>query len=293
MATARGVRAGFQGAYGVFVGDTILLLCTALGAAGVLRTYPAMFMVVKYVGAAYLAWVGFNLLRAALAGLRARPEALTAVVTASGTAADAAGSDAALGATHLQRPFRRALLDRLGLPFEVAAPDGSGPSEPSSAAPLPRRRTVYAFRAAAQPRVLRPAAVSARRGRTVRARTRRRVEANGARAATRLAAAGRRALSRDDLPVAADLLGRAIDRLVGVTTQCDYPAEVTEITEIGDFASPNLEAVAAVDVARSGDRAAGTASPRSRRRPESPPGSDFREAPQGNRGSIRFPLEST
>lgn len=38
-----------------------------------------------------------------------------------------------------------------------------------------------------------------------------------------------------------------IDRLVGVTTQCDYPAEVTEITEIGDFASPNLEAVAAVD----------------------------------------------
>ena len=110
VATARGVRAGFQGAYGVFVGDTILLLCTALGAAGVLRTYPAMFMVVKYVGAAYLAWVGFNLLRAALAGLRARPEALTAVVTASGTAADAAGSAAALSATHLQRPFRRALV---------------------------------------------------------------------------------------------------------------------------------------------------------------------------------------
>ncbi|HEX5698034.1 MAG TPA: leucine efflux protein LeuE [Rhodoferax sp.] len=110
VATARGVRAGFQGAYGVFVGDTILLLCTALGAAGVLRTYPAMFMVVKYVGAAYLAWVGFNLLRAALAGLRARPEALTAVVTASGTAADAAASAAVLGATHLQRPFRRALV---------------------------------------------------------------------------------------------------------------------------------------------------------------------------------------
>jgi len=39
----------------------------------------------------------------------------------------------------------------------------------------------------------------------------------------------------------------AIDRLVGVTTQCDYPADVTDITKIGDFASPNLEAVAAVD----------------------------------------------
>src|SRR5512133_946995 len=98
VATARGVRAGFQGAYGVFVGDTILLLCTALGAAGVLRTYPAMFMVVKYVGAAYLAWVGFNLLRAALSGLRSQPEALASV---SGAARPVASS--AADAAHLQR----------------------------------------------------------------------------------------------------------------------------------------------------------------------------------------------
>ncbi|MFZ2393575.1 MAG: leucine efflux protein LeuE [Rhodoferax sp.] len=106
VATARGVRAGFQGAYGVFVGDTILLLCTALGAAGVLRTYPAMFMVVKYVGAAYLAWVGFNLLRAAFAGLRSRPDAPTRVSRAPGPVASSAAADAA----HLQRPFRRALV---------------------------------------------------------------------------------------------------------------------------------------------------------------------------------------
>ncbi|MBE0473610.1 leucine efflux protein LeuE [Rhodoferax sp.] len=110
VATARGVRAGFQGAYGVFVGDSILLLCTALGAAGVLRTYPAMFMVVKYVGAAYLAWVGFNLLRGALSGLRARPEALAAAVSVSGTATDAAGVADAVSPAHLQRPFRRALV---------------------------------------------------------------------------------------------------------------------------------------------------------------------------------------
>lgn len=98
VATARGVRAGFQGAYGVFVGDTILLVCTALGAAGILRTYPAMFMVVKYVGAGYLTWVGLNLLRAALMSLRTAPAALAIVATASSTAA------------HLQRPFRRALV---------------------------------------------------------------------------------------------------------------------------------------------------------------------------------------
>ena len=106
VATARGVRAGFQGAYGVFVGDTILLLCTALGAAGVLRTYPAMFMVVKYVGAAYLAWVGFNLLRAAFAGLRSQPDAPNRVSRAPGPVASSAAADAA----HLQRPFRRALV---------------------------------------------------------------------------------------------------------------------------------------------------------------------------------------
>jgi leucine efflux protein len=110
VATARGIRAGFQGAYGVFVGDTILLLLTALGAAGVLRTYPAMFMVVKYVGAAYLAWVGFNLLRTALVGLHARSEVLEAVVTASRPAVGAADSAGAMSPAHLQRPFRRALV---------------------------------------------------------------------------------------------------------------------------------------------------------------------------------------
>ena len=103
VATARGVRAGFQGAYGVFVGDTILLLCTALGAAGVLRTYPAMFMVVKYVGAAYLAWVGLNLLRGAVAGLRTQPEV-------PGTERIDVNSVSDTSATHLQRPFRRALV---------------------------------------------------------------------------------------------------------------------------------------------------------------------------------------
>jgi iron complex transport system substrate-binding protein len=38
-----------------------------------------------------------------------------------------------------------------------------------------------------------------------------------------------------------------IDRLVGVTSFCDYPSEVTSIDIIGDFASPNLEAVAAAE----------------------------------------------
>jgi leucine efflux protein len=65
VATARGVKAGFQGALGVFLGDTVLLALVGLGAAGLLRTTPALFMVVKYAGAAYLSWVGVQLLLAA------------------------------------------------------------------------------------------------------------------------------------------------------------------------------------------------------------------------------------
>jgi leucine efflux protein len=102
VATARGVRAGFQGAYGVFVGDTILLLFTALGAASLLRTHPSVFLVVKYAGAAYLFWIGLNLMRAAFTGMRAPapdPQSATAP-TVSPTSSPA----------NLQSPFQKALV---------------------------------------------------------------------------------------------------------------------------------------------------------------------------------------
>lgn len=38
-----------------------------------------------------------------------------------------------------------------------------------------------------------------------------------------------------------------LDRLVGVTSYDDYPAEVADIAKVGDFVGPNLEAVAAAD----------------------------------------------
>jgi len=99
VATARGVRAGYQGAFCVFVGDTILLCLTALGAASLLRTHPALFMVVKYAGAAYLTWVGINLIRGAIAKWR------------SGTPVDV-DADAAVSqmVANLQQPFKRALV---------------------------------------------------------------------------------------------------------------------------------------------------------------------------------------
>lgn len=38
-----------------------------------------------------------------------------------------------------------------------------------------------------------------------------------------------------------------LDRLVGVTTYCDYPAAVADIEKVGDFIQPNLEAIAALE----------------------------------------------
>lgn len=95
VATARGIRAGYQGALGVFLGDTILLMLTALGAAGLLRTYPALFMLVKYAGAAYLGWLGLNLIWSALQKWRKLEPLMDTRAAPTG---------------NLQNPFRRALF---------------------------------------------------------------------------------------------------------------------------------------------------------------------------------------
>ena len=95
VATARGVRAGYQGAMGVFVGDTVLLLLTALGAASLLRSNPHIFLVVKYLGAAYLAWLGLNLIWAAIQKWRSK---------------GVDGTPVAEAPVNLQHPFKRALV---------------------------------------------------------------------------------------------------------------------------------------------------------------------------------------
>jgi leucine efflux protein len=65
VASQRGVRAGYLGACGIFAGDAILMVLSATGVASLLQASPALFMVLKYIGAAYLAWLGIGLLRAA------------------------------------------------------------------------------------------------------------------------------------------------------------------------------------------------------------------------------------
>lgn len=96
LATAaqRGVRQGYRGVAGVFLGDTVLMVLSAAGAASLLRSTPVLFTVVKYAGAAYLAWIGFQMLRGGWRSWRSAGtvEAAAAPVTA------------------LEDPFRKALV---------------------------------------------------------------------------------------------------------------------------------------------------------------------------------------
>jgi leucine efflux protein len=75
VAAQRGVRAGYRGACGVFLGDLILMVLSAAGVASLLKASPALFYVVKTIGAAYLAWIGFQMLRGALRSWSQRGEA--------------------------------------------------------------------------------------------------------------------------------------------------------------------------------------------------------------------------
>lgn len=68
----RGRASGYAAAAGVFVGDAVLMALTFVGAASVLRTQPVLFLVVKYLGAAYLVWVGLRLVLSGVAKVRRR-----------------------------------------------------------------------------------------------------------------------------------------------------------------------------------------------------------------------------
>lgn len=85
----RGVRAGYQAAFGVFIGDSILMTLTAAGAASVLRLLPMVFIALKAAGAVYLTYLGIRLLMSAW---RPAPAPVHAVAGGPGS------------------PFRKALL---------------------------------------------------------------------------------------------------------------------------------------------------------------------------------------
>jgi leucine efflux protein len=65
VAARSGARLAWAGAFGVFTGDAVLMLATALGAASVLQAYPMVYAVLRVAGALYLGYLGLRLMHAA------------------------------------------------------------------------------------------------------------------------------------------------------------------------------------------------------------------------------------
>ena len=63
IAIQKGWRAGAWGAIGIFFGDSLLMMAVVLGAASILIASPITFSLVRTLGAAYLAWMGYGLFR--------------------------------------------------------------------------------------------------------------------------------------------------------------------------------------------------------------------------------------
>lgn len=64
MASTRGRKAGFAAAAGIVVGDFILMLAASLGVASLMKANPIAFDVIRYLGAAYLMYIGVRALLA-------------------------------------------------------------------------------------------------------------------------------------------------------------------------------------------------------------------------------------
>ncbi|MBM9460021.1 leucine efflux protein LeuE [Nocardioides sp. zg-536] len=109
VAARRSTRAGFAAAGGVLTGDAVLMTLSAAGVASLLQANDAAFAVVKWVGAGYLGFLAYAMLRGALEMWRSRRGVVETVeqVTAELPAtADASAQPSA----RAERPYRRALL---------------------------------------------------------------------------------------------------------------------------------------------------------------------------------------
>lgn len=59
-----GVRGGMAACFGVILGDQVLMWLAVAGVAALLKTNPALFHAVQWLGAGYLAWLGWRMLLA-------------------------------------------------------------------------------------------------------------------------------------------------------------------------------------------------------------------------------------
>ncbi|WYX01011.1 leucine efflux protein LeuE [Proteus vulgaris] len=57
-----GVSAGYRAAFGVFLGDAILIFLAFIGVASVIKASPVLFTIVRFLGAFYLLYLGIKII---------------------------------------------------------------------------------------------------------------------------------------------------------------------------------------------------------------------------------------
>lgn len=73
QAAWRGQRAGLFAAAGIESANLLYVLCSAGGLASIIAASGTAFEIIKWAGAAYLAWLGFQAIRASLQTSEAAP----------------------------------------------------------------------------------------------------------------------------------------------------------------------------------------------------------------------------
>ena len=71
---AGGLRAGWWSAAGLHIGGYAHILAAAFGLAVLLEAVPALYAIVKLMGAAYLIWLGIKLFRSAKPAVASAPQ---------------------------------------------------------------------------------------------------------------------------------------------------------------------------------------------------------------------------
>lgn len=61
-----GVKAGYKAASGVLIGDAVLILLSYLGVASLIQASPVLFTIIRYLGAAYLLYLGLKIIHSLL-----------------------------------------------------------------------------------------------------------------------------------------------------------------------------------------------------------------------------------
>jgi leucine efflux protein len=72
LSAEQGWRKGIWAAAGIVVGDAIIMLSVALGAATVLASSTLIYAILRLLGAGYLAWLGLGIIRVGLARLQTK-----------------------------------------------------------------------------------------------------------------------------------------------------------------------------------------------------------------------------